>query len=344
MQMYGSDGEPAGHQAQNYQNHYAASSMSSSNSLAGQYQSQQGYYGRDGGGMMNGHESQQYRQPSNSNSSPQGPAYSNLTARPPPQQNFQPNSPGFRNPNDRPNHDNDSTMTDRASTRQQQQERKRFSTLPKPPTHSPFALWCGNVPSDCTEGEIFTFFTTRSPPSSDPDLPIDSELDLNVPGVESIHLISRSNCCFVNYRSDVHLQHAIATTNGSSLRPEDWRLRPLVCRVRKGADDSKGGVGQQRLGGLHVGYVANKLNPSPVVEDKKRLTAGEMSSDSEKGSRKWSNSTTSSFLSQHFTTRYFILKARNEQDLQHSVETGLWTTQLHNNVSSLLVSYLAVQH
>ena len=223
-------------------------------------------------------------------------------------------------------------LSDRAMSRQQQQERRRFSKLPKPPTHSPFSLWCGNVPSDCSEGEIYNFFTSRSSPSSDPNTDTDTDLDLNVTGVESIHLISKTNCCFVNYRSDTHLQHAIATTNGSSLRPEDYRLRPLVCRVRKGDDDStKSGVGAQRLGGLHLGYVESKENSSPVLSDKKRLTAGDRIS--EKDGRSWSNSTTSSFLSQHFPTRYFILKAKNEHDLQISVETGLWTTQLHNNVS-----------
>lgn len=274
------------------------------------------------------HTRQQF---SNSSYSPQGPAYSILPSRPPPPHQFPTTPQPPRHPDDRANLG--SEMSDRPTTRQQQKERKRISTLPQPPTHSPFAMWCGNVPSDCTEGEIFTFFTTRTSPSSDPDVNTDTDFDLNVPGVESIHLISRSNCCFVNYRSDIHLQHAIATTNGSSLRPDDWRLRPLVCRVRKGDDDStKSGVGAQRLGGLHLSYVADKQNTSPVVEDKKRLSAAEKMS--EKESRSWSNSTTSSFLSQHFPTRYFVLKAKNEHDLQISVETGLWTTQLHNNVSS----------
>ena len=336
-QTYGQDGELSGQQPNSqYQDLYAGSSMSSPNGMTGQYSAQQSYYGRDGGLMMsNGSfDFQQNRQPSNSSYSPQGPAYSTLPSRPPPQ-SFQSTPQPPRHPNDRANQDTsdpNSTMSDRATTRQQQQERKRLSTLPKPPTHSPFAMWCGNVPSDCTEGEIFTYFTTRSSPSSDPDITTDTDVDLNIPGVESIHLISRSNCCFVNYRSDIHLQHAIATTNGASLRPDDWRLRPLVCRVRKGDDDStKSGVGAQRLGGLHHGYVADKQNTSPVVEDNKRLSAAEKVS--EKETRSWSNSTTSSFLSQHFPTRYFILKAKNEQDLQISVETGLWTTQLHNNVS-----------
>lgn len=159
----------------------------------------------------------------------------------------------------------------------------------------------------------------------------------------------RSLCltgAFVNYLSDIHLQHAIAVSNGVSLRPHDYRCKDLVCRVRKG-DEEKSGVGAQRIGGMHVTYVAekralertNRLEMEKLVMDQhlqtKSLreqsrsrepgepeTTGErpllaevpmgekVSSGTRSNGIKSFNttSTTSSFLTRHFPKRYFILK------------------------------------
>lgn len=112
-------------------------------------------------------------------------------------------------------------------------------SMPRPPFHSPHALWVGNVPSDAVHQELWSFFTTQSPPSARGEarshIVEGALLDLNSTGVESVHLITRSNCtqivslcfrrslhrssvtgAFVNYASDIHLQHAIKVTNGIS--------------------------------------------------------------------------------------------------------------------------------
>ncbi|GAA5870507.1 hypothetical protein JCM1840_004784 [Sporobolomyces johnsonii] len=233
------------------------------------------------------------------------------------------------------------------ATREEGGERPwRKSNMPKPPAHSPHALWVGNVPSDASHAELWQFFMSRPSPASYGLVAKAGEygLDLQGTGVESIHLIARSNCAFINYVSDLHLQHAIAVSNGQSLRPQDNRCKNLVCRVRKQEDDTKSGVGAQRVGGMHKVFVREQrermaaseqvirkrieeegqepTNEAPRAFANRRQSSGEVSAAS--------GSTTSSFLAKHFEKRWFIMKSHDEGDLKLSVETGLWATQSHN--------------
>ncbi|GAA5964021.1 hypothetical protein JCM3765_007843 [Sporobolomyces pararoseus] len=215
--------------------------------------------------------------------------------------------------------------------------------LPKPPAHSPHALWVGNVPSDASHSELWQFFVTRPPPSA-VGLLSKEDIDLDSPGVESIHLIARSNCAFVNYISNLHLQHAISISNGLSLRPNDARCKALLCRVRKEEDESKTGVGAQRVGGIHKAFVKlqrERMNESEQIlrhkiqeegaEPKSAATkAFEERRQSSSGASVGTTSTTSSFLTKHFEKRWFIMKSHDEADLKLSVESGLWATQPHN--------------
>ncbi|GAA5845178.1 hypothetical protein JCM3766R1_002097 [Sporobolomyces carnicolor] len=219
----------------------------------------------------------------------------------------------------------------------------RKGNLPKPPAHSPHALWVGNVPSDASHSELWQFFVTRPPPSAVGILSSE-DVDLSSPGVESIHLIARSNCAFVNYLSNLHLHHAISISNGLSLRPNDPRCKPLLCRVRKEDDDSKTGVGAQRVGGIHKAFVKlqrERMGESEQVlrhkieehgaEPKSSATrAFEERRQSSSSASAGTTSTTSSFLTKHFEKRWFIMKSHDEADLKLSVESGLWATQPHN--------------
>lgn len=156
----------------------------------------------------------------------------------------------------------------------------------------------------------------------------------------------------MNYSSLVHLNHAIAVSNGVSIRPGDSRIKELVCRVRRTEDEKKAGVGGQRLGGLHTSYVAAQKMKSSLAAQ--RTSSSEISlspprnEESSNESRSWSNSTSSSFLTKHFSKRFFILKVSNfettsnsvliihffkshdQAELDLSVATGYWSTQTHN--------------
>ncbi|EIN12940.1 hypothetical protein PUNSTDRAFT_111301 [Punctularia strigosozonata HHB-11173 SS5] len=227
---------------------------------------------------------------------------------------------------------------------------------PSPPSHrSEWVMWVGNVPSDTTHDELWRFFT-----QSGATIPVSPGSLTGPPqligaGVQSIFLIARSSCAFVNLASEAHLQAAIAYFDGRPVRPDDPRCPRLVCRVRRKEDDLKAGVGGQRGTGIHMRYVkeqrakdlaARALSSSDEnsaeVPDTPSTVDSESATDpgahhgphpppkhGSSGSGSFA-STSSSVLSRYFPQRYFILKSLTQYDLDLSVERGLWATQKHN--------------
>lgn len=155
-----------------------------------------------------------------------------------------------------------------------------------PAQRSEFVMWCGNVPSDASQDELWTFFTGAPQPktadeSSSPKVSVtacameaeasvvdstsastdsdDQAATTEEGDVASIFLIARSSCCFVNYRTKDALEAAIERFNGVPMRPQEGpRAAKLVCRVRRKEDDLKAGVGAQRGRGVHRDWVKEK--------------------------------------------------------------------------------------
>ena len=179
-------------------------------------------------------------------------------------------------------------------------------------------MWAGNVPSDTTNEELWEFF--NKPPDS-------SEGTEENAGVSSVFLIARSNCAFVNFDTEAHLNAAITRFNGQKIRPDDPKCQNLVCRVRKRTDDLRAGVGGQRGVGLHTKWIQERKQKARVggkspVDDVTQGTSNlSLTSDEESGggdgNRSFEQSsgsgsfasTTSSVLAQYFPKRYFILKS-----------------------------------
>ncbi|KAI8994182.1 YT521-B-like domain-containing protein [Trametes punicea] len=271
------------------------------------------------------------------------------------------------------------SSSSRPTEERPQPARARRPYHPNPPAHrSEWVMWTGNVPSDATHDELWRFF--NSPPSpgssvgptstqSAPAGPVastttasSSSSDSLYGGVSSIFLISRSNCAFVNFQSEAHLQAAIKHFNGLPLRPNDPRCPRLVCRVRAREDDLKAGVGGQRGVGIHVRWVRDKKEREREAARRRSMSSSEhvtspsssptdpahmigslsLSSDDEGGHGRRRKpephssssgsyaSTNSSILTAYFPKRYFILKSLTQFDLDLSVEKGLWATQRHN--------------
>lgn len=105
----------------------------------------------------------------------------------------------------------------------------------------------------------------------------------------------RSNCAFVNYLTEAHLEHAIRVCTGLLLRPLDRRCKPLLCRVRMREDDAKSGVGAQRGSGMHKAYV--EAMGRVEVEGREEENGKEEENGSEEGS---TASTASSLFARHF--------------------------------------------
>ena len=181
-------------------------------------------------------------------------------------------------------------------------------------------MWVGNVPSDTTNEELWKFFNK----------PLDTsygEME-ETAGVSSIFLIARSNCAFVNFDTEAHLNVAITRFSGQKIRPDDPKCPNLVCRVRKRTDDLRAGVGGQRGVGLHMKWVQEqkgkvKAGAKFPADDATRgtsnlsLTSEEEGGGGGEGNRSFEHSsgsgsfasTTSSILAHHFPKRYFILKS-----------------------------------
>lgn len=209
----------------------------------------------------------------------------------------------------------------------------RRSYHPNPPANrSEWVMWAGNVPSDANHEELWKFFNQFPPDNSTEDI-------LSC-GVVSIFLISRSNCAFINFQTEAHLNAAISRFNGQFLRPGDPRCPKLVCRARRKDDDLKAGVGGQRGMGMHTRWIKDQQgkmrekteavdDPSPSLSydpstsrsgssDQLAPAMSSMSLSSDEEGRRLQGhssssgsyaSTNSSLLTKFFPQRYFILKS-----------------------------------
>ncbi|CAK5265057.1 unnamed protein product [Mycena citricolor] len=166
-----------------------------------------------------------------------------------------------------------------------------------PAKRSEWAMWVGNVPKDATEEELWDLFTG----SRDH-------------GVQSMILLSRTKCAFVNFVSEAHLAIGVERFDGKQLRPHSRRA-PLVCRVRGREEDLQAGVGIQRGMGLHKEWVDAQRSHGDVDRLDSPISDA---------------STSSSFLQTHFPQRFFVLKSHSRRELDRSVADGLWSTQSHN--------------
>jgi hypothetical protein len=137
--------------------------------------------------------------------------------------------------------------------------------------------------------------------------------------IESLFLISKSNCAFVNYRSEEACTKAMQQFHDS--RFEGVRL---VCRLRKGSGAASGApTGPAAMAGSHPSLGSSSRSKSPVVdnpEDQSELANGYTQATDEEYDSPTSKS----------SDHYFILKSLTLQDLEQSVRTQVWATQTHN--------------
>lgn len=146
---------------------------------------------------------------------------------------------------------------------------------PRKPRQSGHALWVGNLPFGTNILDLKDHFS--------------QELTQEI---ESVKLISKSNCAFVNYRTKEACDGAVAKFADSRFH----NVR-LVCRVRR-----------------ESGPAEKKVEQCNVAETTSRATEGSAESVPVCKS----------------PARYFILKSLKLGDLDLSVQHHLWATQSHN--------------
>ncbi|KAF4987079.1 hypothetical protein F66182_16775 [Fusarium sp. NRRL 66182] len=164
---------------------------------------------------------------------------------------------------------------------------------PRRPKQSGHALWVGNLPPSTNVLDLKDHFSKDA--TSD---------------IESVFLISKSNCAFVNYKSEAACAAAVA-------RFHDTRFQGvrLVCRLRRGASAASSGQSNpmsSRPGDEGQARGQEENRAPKVIEES-------LASRPQRSSR--------------VPDRYFIVKSLTLEDLELSRRSGIWATQTHNEAA-----------
>ncbi|OCK82469.1 hypothetical protein K432DRAFT_349016 [Lepidopterella palustris CBS 459.81] len=176
---------------------------------------------------------------------------------------------------------------------------------PRKPKQSGHALWVGNLPLGTTVADLKDHFSR------------DATKD-----IESLFFISKSNCAFVNYRTE-------ASCDAAMHRFHDSRFHGvrLVCRLRRSSAPASGvPTGPSAMSGPRASSVSPRRSPQPTVDGedipKETEEAGEEAGEEALGGE--------NAKAARVAEKFFIVKSLTLQDLELSVKNGLWATQSHN--------------
>ncbi|CAA9962276.1 YT521-B splicing factor [Pyrenophora teres f. maculata] len=171
---------------------------------------------------------------------------------------------------------------------------------PRKPKQSGHALWVGNLPPGTTVVALKDHFSRDATKE-----------------IESLFLISKSNCAFVNYRTEESCTAAMHRFHDSRFNG----VR-LVCRLRRSSAPASG---VPTAPSAMIGQQKNASRPATPTQDGAAddLSGGAVESPSHK-------STEEPKTSGDPANKYFIVKSLTLQDLELSVRNGIWATQSHN--------------
>ena len=143
--------------------------------------------------------------------------------------------------------------------------------------------------------------------------------------IESVFLMSRSNCAFVNYRTE-----AACIEAADRFRNANFDGALLACRVRKHLPGFDSAIKPVRssppletprspviVSSTPLDGRTRLETPQPVQVGRDEKLAGTTPSPGQSGRS-------------HGKNRYFILKSLTNRDLDVSVQSGFWATQSHN--------------
>jgi RNA recognition motif-containing protein len=173
---------------------------------------------------------------------------------------------------------------------------------PRKPKQSGHALWVGNLPPGTTVIALKDHFSREA-----------------TKDIESLFLISKSNCAFVNYRSEESCTAAMHRFHDSRFNG----VR-LVCRLRRSSAPASGvPTGPSAMVGSQQVNASSPKTPKADAEGVDGLQDGVPESSTQQDGEEVPG-TSSSF------SKYFIVKSLTLQDLELSVRNGIWATQSHN--------------
>lgn len=173
---------------------------------------------------------------------------------------------------------------------------------PRKPKQSGHALWVGNLPPGTTVVSLKDHFSREA-----------------TKDIESLFLISKSNCAFVNYRTE-------ASCTAAMHRFHDSRFNGvrLVCRLRRSSAPASGmPTGPAAMVGTQQGSMSLPASPKQDGASADGLQEGASASPTHQSGDETHVSSTSA-------NKYFIVKSLTLQDLELSIRNGVWATQSHN--------------
>lgn len=167
-------------------------------------------------------------------------------------------------------------------------------------------MWVGNLPPQAQVTDLKDHFSR------------DATTD-----IESVFLIAKSNCAFVNYRTEAA---CVAAMN----RFHDSRFHGvrLVCRLRRGTASTTA-----------VTPTAEETESSPepptvsIEKEDDALSptiARSQSHQSDMSNKSGASPGAPPASGEKVPEKYFIVKSLTAQDLEASVRNGIWATQSHN--------------
>jgi hypothetical protein len=127
--------------------------------------------------------------------------------------------------------------------------------------------------------------------------------------IESVFLISKSNCAFVNYKTEESCQAAMSRFHDS--RFQNVRL---VCRLRRGSSSSSAPTTPQ------VTHPPESAVESAIADAVKPVDSPNMTAQPLQSPMK-------------VKEKYFVVKSLTTEDLERSVHSGVWATQAHNEAA-----------
>lgn len=173
---------------------------------------------------------------------------------------------------------------------------------PRKPKQSGHALWVGNLPPGTTVVSMKDHFSR------------DATKD-----IESLFLISKSNCAFVNYRTE-------ASCAAAMHRFHDSRFNGvrLVCRLRRSSAPASGvPTGPSAMTAVQQTSSSPPMSPRQDVETADSVQDGIPEAPTQ-------HISAGTLTKPPSANKYFIVKSLTLQDLELSIRNGIWATQSHN--------------
>ena len=138
------------------------------------------------------------------------------------------------------------------------------------------------------------------------------------PGLESLFLISKSNCAFANFKDE-----STCVTAQQKLHDSKFQSIRLVSRLRKSTVEGAAGM-TAPTGPAAVTTIIppqiEQTHSTPTESGNGALPASQVSQAK--------NNLIGGGTPRQ--DKFFILKSLTVEDLEHSVKTGIWATQSHN--------------